>query len=141
MKALFTLLILLFTVSISEGQVAGPSSKVWWEIDATTLTEAQSFTYKYYIDNPSTATGTFANVPCVATASPTVFTCNGSMPPLSNGTHVIQITATNSGGESPRSTGLTFTYQGIPNAPRGLRLTQTTTTSSLRAPSPKSPKK
>lgn len=133
-------LILLFTTpSISEAQIAGPSSRVYWEIDAPSLADAQAWTYKYYLNNSATATGTFQNVPCAPFQNQTtVFTCNANIPQLSTGTHVIQITATNSGGESPRSTAFTFQFQNIPNAPRTLRLTPTPT-SSLTAPTRTTP--
>lgn len=89
--------------------------KLAWEEVATNLAEAQSFSYKYYVDG-STAGSPLPTVTCTGTASP--FTCTSAVPTLSPGRHTVNLTASSADGESSASNSVTFT---LPQTPQNLR--------------------
>jgi hypothetical protein len=80
------------------------SEKISWLEPAQSLSDAQSLNYSLYVDGsrtPLTATT------CVAGASAGAFDCSSPLPPLVNGQHQLQLSATDSlGNESSLSPAL-----------------------------------
>src|SRR5262245_61995152 len=73
-----------------------------WSIAASSTAEAQGWIYKYYLDSGNGGAGVpFAQVTCQN--PPPSIVCSARVPLMSNGVHRIEITASNEGGESPRS--------------------------------------
>lgn len=101
--------------------VYSQSRNVVWDQTAGVLLEAQTYTYRHYIDGATT--GTILNgVSCVGSSSP--FQCSAPLPTLSNGWHTIQLTASNLDGESAKSP-LTGFGVGVPGAPTNVRIITT----------------
>lgn len=105
--------------AFAQNPVAGPNSKFAWTQGADVLSDAQTYTYRMYLDAAGPAT--FVGVTCVGTASP--FTCQVTVPSMTQGTHSMTITATSAAGESPHSTPFTFTFvANPPQTPTGMRI-------------------
>lgn len=119
-KLLFIISILLFAnIASAQNPVASPTSKFAWTQGADTLSDAQGFTYRYYLDAAGPAT--FVSVTCAGTASP--FTCQVLVPSMTQGTHSITITATSAAGESPHSSPFAFAFVANPPVtPTGMRI-------------------
>ena len=116
---ILTLSICLLSVINALAQ-ATPTSKLGWLQDAPSLTEAQTYTYRYYPDSVTTGT-VLTSVVCTGTASP--FSCSAQFPTFTNGNHRITITAVNAIGESVGSIPLDFSFTDTatrPTAPRNL---------------------
>lgn len=116
MKKIFLILFLSIT-SIALGAQAGASSKLVWDQTATDLATANALSYKYYEGTIAVA---LSNVICTGTVSP--FVCSVAYPAFTPGGHTIQLTATNSAGESPKSPVFAFTFVVIPAAPANVRI-------------------
>lgn len=97
------LLILLLTTATLNAQRNG--TKFTWRQPAPTLTVAQNYTYKYYLDLSATGIK-FTKVTCTGIISP--FQCITNIPLLSMGRHSVTVTALNAGTESDKSDFLTF---------------------------------
>lgn len=114
---LLSFLFLLIANSIAAAQ-ATPSSKLVWDVPASLLSEAQSYTYKIYVDGATTGT-VLSNVTCTGT---TTFSCQVPFPAFTPGTHNITLTASNAAGESAKSSPFTFTFVVIPGVPTNIRI-------------------
>lgn len=119
MKRVSFLLILLLLVPSVVFSQAIPTSKLGWDQDAPTLSDAQAYTYKYYADGSSTG-AVLSNVTCTGSTSP--FVCTAPFPAFTPGNHSIKLTASNLAGESSSSLPLDFTFIVTPSVPRGLRI-------------------
>lgn len=117
MKKLTFLFLLYPTLLFA--QPATPNSKVGWEQDATSATEAQAYAYKHYSDGSTTGIP-LTNIICTGTA-PT-FQCQATIPTYTQGNHTIQLTASNTAGESLKSSPLSFAFVTVPAIPRNLRI-------------------
>ena len=104
MKRLVLLgIILLPLMASAQSPVVGPKA-IEWDQSATTRVEAQSLTYKLYLDaSPGVI---LPSVSCTGGQSP--FVCKANLPPLSAGTHDLALTASLDGQESAKSTVLSI---------------------------------
>lgn len=109
----------LFLAQGASAQQAQPSSKLGWDQQAADVNEANSFTYKYYPDAAPTGT-VLASVVCTGATAP--FLCQAPFPAFTPGPHSLTLSASNAGGESLKSTALTFTFVVIPSPPTNLRI-------------------
>lgn len=120
MKKFLVLLFILCAVTVNAQTPAGATSKIGWEQSAVSLAEAQALTYKYYADTATTGVA-LAGVTCTGTASP--FQCEVAFPAFTPGQHTLVLTASNLGGESPKSSPpLSFTFVLIPSSPANIRI-------------------
>lgn len=90
-----------------------------WDQSAISVTEANSFTYKYYPD--SSLTGVVISATCSAGVS-AAFTCVATFPAFTPGSHNFTMTASNSSGESPKSATFFFTFAVKAAAPSNIRI-------------------
>lgn len=97
-----------------------PDNRIGWDQQAGTLTEAQNFTYRYYID--SSATGLVTTATCTSTPVANIFLCVAPPPAVSSGNHSLEITAGNIAGESAKSSPLEFAYILTPVSPSNPRV-------------------
>ena len=117
-KLVFVLLFAIGFPSVIHGQ-ATPNSKAIWDQVAVDLAEANSFIYRYYPDG-STNGITLQATCVVGVAAP--FLCSAPFPAFTPGAHVLTMTATNAGGESPKSPVFSFTFVVVPSPPTNIRL-------------------
>ena len=115
---LIPFLVLAFAANANAQASAG--KKLSWDIVATSLTEAQGYTYKFYPDGSTTGQVMTSTV-CTGTASP--FSCSNNFPAFTPGQHTLTITATNAAGESAKSLVFTFTFVVVPSTPTNIRVT------------------
>jgi hypothetical protein len=111
--------VMLFSVVLNAQQppivVAG--NKFQWNQPAQDLNTAQGYGYKWYLDGSATG-NQFSGVLCTG-VSPS-FVCQVPVPPLTQGTHTIRLSATNAAGESPLSDPFAFAFVGVPAKPEGV---------------------
>ena len=113
------LLTLIPTIAQAQNPVAGPKSSFVFNQAAPLLTDAQGYTYRYYLDNGGALT--FVNVTCTGTATP--WTCQVLVPSMTQGSHSITLTATSAAGESPQSVPFAFAFvANPPTAPTSIRV-------------------
>lgn len=111
-KVVLTILFLISFAPKASAQVGTPTSLLSWDQDATTLTDAQTYTYRYY----ENAIGTILPaVICVGTVTP--FQCSVTTPAFTVGSHTITMTASNIIGESIQSTP-PFVFTFVVTAPK-----------------------
>lgn len=96
----------------------GPNDSFAWNQDATSLSAAQGFVYKYYLDGA--VTGSVWTTTCTGTTAP--FTCQAKTPAFSQGQHSLTITAANTTGESGQSVPFVFVFGNPPNIPNNIRI-------------------
>lgn len=98
-----------------------PSSRVQFDIQAGTLSDANGYTYRAYIDG---AAGVEFPATCVDALQAGLFTCTSvaPLPALTIGAHTLQLTAANVAGEGDRSSTFSFTVVASPNVPANIRL-------------------
>lgn len=113
------LVVWMTIISFQPPPIATTANKFIWDQDAPGLTDAQAYTYKYYIDNSPTG-GSFNNVICSGTTAP--FTCSVQVPSMSQGTHSMTLTAGNVAGESSKSSPFVFAFVGTPGTPGNIRI-------------------
>jgi hypothetical protein len=114
------LVILLLSASAASAQqppIVTASNKFQWNQPAQDLNTAQGYGYKWYLDGSATG-NQFSGVLCTG-VSPS-FTCQVQVPPLTQGTHTIRLSATNAAGESPLSDPFAFAFVGLPAKPEGV---------------------
>lgn len=118
-KRIIVSLALVLLPAIAHAQ-ATTASKIDFDQQATTLAEANGFAYKYYPDGAATG---IALTPVVCTGPASPFLCEAAFPAFTPGVqHNITITASNTAGESLKSTPFNFTFVVIPSAPTNLRI-------------------
>lgn len=117
MRTILLILSVLVIPSVVSGQVT-PTSRVAWDQDAPSLAVAQAYTYRSFID--ASTTGTILVHACTGAAQ--TFVCTAPFPSFTPGSHSIQITASNSTGESLKSVPLVFTFAAIPAVPQRIRI-------------------
>ncbi len=113
----FAIILSLWASSLFAQTTITPSNKLAWDEVAPTLSTAQSYVYKVYLDGA--ATGTTVTATCTITAS--VITCTTPASIFAGGNHTITMTATNGVGESAPSAPFSFTMNLGPNTPTNLR--------------------
>lgn len=118
-KLLLIFAFLLLPTVISAQPQTGSNQRFAWDQSAPTLTDAQSYVYKYYPD-ASTAGVAFSNVVCSGSASP--FTCSVLIPAFTPGNHSITLTASNAAGESAQSSPFAFVFVVTPSVPSNIRI-------------------
>ena len=114
----FILACVFVLVSTAAFAQATPASKLAWDQPNATLAEASAMTYKFYPDGGATGFP-LTGVTCVV--GPPV-SCSGNFPAFTPGSHTIQVTATNTAGESLKSTSFPFTFVVVPSSPTNLRI-------------------
>jgi len=118
-RLLVSLSFLIFLIPQILHSQAISTSKLAWSEDAPTLSDAQSYTYRYYSDGASVGTP-IASVVCTGITSP--FQCEAPFPAFTPGNHTITLTAGNLAGESGKTSPLDFTFIVTPAIPTGLRI-------------------
>ena len=88
-----------------------PTSQLTWDQSATTLSEANGYTYRTYSDGSATGV-VLTSVICTGVASP--FVCTAKLPTYMTGNHRIAATAENGSSESLLSVPLPFLYVTVP---------------------------
>ena len=114
------LLVMLLMATPATGQqppIATINDKFQWNQAAQDLNTAQGYGYKWYLDGAATG-NQFSGVLCTGT-SPT-FVCNVQVPPLTQGTHTLRLSASNAAGESPLSDPFAFAFVGKPSSPSNI---------------------
>jgi hypothetical protein len=129
MRIRMTLIVMLFAFVASDARAqtvpnAGPNDSFGWNQAAATLTEAQGFVYKYYLDGAVTGS-VFSGVTCTGTATP--FSCKVRIPTFAPGQHSITFTAANITGESVQSSPFVFVYGNPPANPNNISIIKATT--------------
>jgi hypothetical protein len=121
MKTLLVAVSILAIPTVARAQNATPTSKVAWTQVADSLATANGYGYKYYAD--ASTTGVVFPTPVTCTVTGTTFNCVVNIPTFTQGMHSITVTASNVGGESPKSAALSFTYVvPVPAAPTVLKI-------------------
>lgn len=99
--------------------VLNPGQSFSWDQEAQSLDEAQSATYRYYLDMAATG----IQIPTVqVTGTQSPFQCKFLAPLFPAGVHRIEFTADNSLGESARSLPFDFVIGSVMTAPRNIRI-------------------
>lgn len=116
---ILTLLVLLGLASSAHAQ-ATATSNIAWKMNGPTLAVVQAYAYSYYSDGSVNKT-VLPNTVCTGTVQP--FVCSAPFPAFTPGNHTMQISATNSIGESPKSTPpFAFIFGVIPDTPFSLSI-------------------
>ncbi len=124
-RALPCLVFIALAVVACQGKSAPPSSsggasagtitgteRIGWDQQAPSASELATYRYEMYVDG---APVNLTAVSCAATASAAGFACSANLPPLTPGSHTLELaTIVNNGGvfESARSAPLLVTVQG-----------------------------
>ena len=118
MKKLLLVLFFILTIPNTLFSQATPSSKLLFDQIGPSLIEVNSYTYKYYPDGNSV--GTNLVVTCTGTTSP--FICSAAFPAFTPGSHNLTLTASNTAGESAKSSPFAFVFVVIPAVPSNIRI-------------------
>jgi hypothetical protein len=113
------LLILLLAVPGQAPPVATDVSKLQWGMTGPDLNSVQGYMYKWYLDGSATG-NQFSGVLCTG-ATPN-FNCQVMFPPMTQGNHVIRLSASNAGGEGELSDPFAFSFVGNPPKPFGISI-------------------
>src|SRR5688500_7379157 len=81
-------------------------SRLAWDQAAASSQALATFQFTLYLDGQR---ATLEDVRCPGATTPAGFSCSGLLPVLTAGRHVLEVTATVAGIESPRSPALTIT--------------------------------
>lgn len=115
-----TLLVCYLGIGTSAAQTASATAGLAWDQPAPTLTDAQSYTYRYYPDGA--ATGSPLTVTCTGTPDPAIFLCKAPFPAFTPADHTLVVTAGNDAGESLPSEVLAFRFVVLPATPLRVRI-------------------
>jgi hypothetical protein len=110
-------LVLLLAQQVTPLNSVPPNPTAEWTQAATTLPEAQSYVYRYYLDGAVNG-AVFGGVSCSGTVSP--WTCRAPLPVTLGGEHTLTVTAELPTGErGGMSAPTTFTIEllGAPTTP------------------------
>jgi hypothetical protein len=115
------LAILLFFVApvIQQPPIATSASKLAWVMTGQDLNTVQGYGYKWYLDG-STTGNQFSGVLCSG-ITPT-FECQVAFPPVTQGNHVIRLSASNAAGEGELSDPFAFSFVGKPAKITGITI-------------------
>jgi hypothetical protein len=118
MKRLFLTAVaaLLFTAGIQ----AQPSLTIAWDYQQYTVTEAQSFVYRFYLDQQA---GVILQGVVCGTSN-NITTCAAPFPLPSIGSHTVYLRAENEFGLGDPSPTIQFRYPAVPGASQNLRITK-----------------
>lgn len=119
MKRIGIIVAYLLCVSTLVFGQAAPGKKLAWDQAASSLAEAQAYTYKYYADGATTGVA-LSGVTCTGTASP--YVCEVAYPAFTPGAHALTLTSSNPAGESGPSASFAFSFVVIPASPANLRI-------------------
>jgi glucose/arabinose dehydrogenase len=100
------------------GETITGRERIGWDQAAASAADLATLRYAIYVDGTRSE---IAEVSCASTAGPAGFACSGRLPPMSSGTHTLEIaTFRDAGGviESSRSAPLRVTIAGA-TAPSG----------------------
>lgn len=120
-RFLFVLAVLLPAPAFAQ---VVPGDLLGWDIAAPSLTTAQAYRYRLYIDGATT--GLVVTATCTTTATAGTFTCSAALPPLTTGTHTLRATAAlvradGSDVQGPMSAVFSFALTPLPAAPGNFR--------------------
>ena len=118
-RIIFAIIILSLASTVYAQTPATGTSKIGWDQSATTLAEAQAYTYKYYPDSATTGV-TLTSVTCIGTTSP--YQCEVPFPAFTPGSHALTLTTSNEAGESAKSSVLNFKFVVVASAPTNLKI-------------------
>lgn len=101
----------------SGGESITGRERLGWDQQAPSAAELSSYRYAIYVDgNRSELSG----VTCGTDPGAAGYPCSGNLPPMSNGSHTLELAAFNAAGESARSAPLRVTVTGLsPGAQSG----------------------
>ena len=103
------------------GETITGRERIGWDQQASNPAELATLRYAIYVDGTRSE---ITEVSCSSTGGTTGFPCSGRLPPMSNGSHVLELASfTDTGGvvESARSAPLRVTVAGLdPGATTGL---------------------
>jgi hypothetical protein len=123
-SALVGFLLLVSLAPLQAQTTATPASKITWDQQANSLSEAQGMTYKSYADGSTTGV-ILTGVTCATGVTSPLYVCSASYPPFTPGAHAIVLTAAStatSTDESPKSTPpMSFTFIVQKAAPANVR--------------------
>jgi len=121
-SAFFLVLLSLVAANAFAQPNAQPTSRLTWDQDASSLAEAQGYTYRVY---PDGGAGAFVlnGVTCANGEAVTTFVCSAPFPAFTPGNHTLVLTAGNADAESLPSIPLAFRFIVVPASPRSLRIT------------------
>ena len=112
------LLALLLLPSVLHAQTTVRTGmELVWDQDQTTAAEAQTFSYRYFVDGAATG-DLLSGVTCAG--APVV--CRAPVPAFTLGAHTITLAAENVYGSSLPSAPLSFTFVIVPASPRSVRI-------------------
>ena len=116
-------LFLLMPVSLTAQTPSLAGDQLGFDQPAATLAAAQAYVYRAYLDGGTTPW--VLTVTCAGAVSP--FVCSGPFPPLTTGTHTVQLTAAvvlpdGRSAESAKSTAFSFRLFAAPSSPGQLRI-------------------
>lgn len=127
MNSLRTLLFataVLLALALPASAQGTPNTRLAWDQTAPDLATAQGFSYKFYRDGVAVGTPLTGIICTVAVATSPVgtFPCSVGFPSSTPGVqHSIVLTASNTSGESLKSTAYIYTLIMLPAAPLNLR--------------------
>jgi len=100
---------------VGGGETITGQERLGWDQQAASPAELATFRYAIYVDG---ARSEIANVLCGDSAGEAGFPCSGRLPPMSNGTHMLELASFIAGGgpESARSAPLRVTVTGTARA-------------------------
>jgi hypothetical protein len=78
------------TPPLGVGQIVTDNDRLGWDQAAANAGELAALQYAFYVDDVRTAA---AGVSCGAGDMPDVFLCTSNLPPMSNGSHTVQVAA------------------------------------------------
>jgi uncharacterized membrane protein len=123
LKKLLLAAAFLFLPSVAQAQV-----QLAWDMNHTQA-DAQSFTYRVYLNSATTGT---VVTPVTCTVANLVTSCRASLSGLTPGKYSITLSAANAQGESAKSVPLAFSTITIPNVPFNLRIEMTITGATIK---------
>jgi hypothetical protein len=115
MKRLTLAIVLVLVPFVGEAQTF---RQLGWDQPASSLSDVQAATYKYYLDGSETGLP-LINVSCSGDTSP--FQCTADFPASTPGPHTLSVSAVNVAGESAKSNELKFNTVVVMAAPQNLR--------------------
>ena len=95
------------------GETITGRERIGWDQQASSPAELATFRYAIYVDGTRSE---IADVSCSATVGASGFPCSGRLPPMSNGTHMLELASfVDAGGivESARSAAFRVTVAGL----------------------------